>query len=513
MTYWGYQYSLPYIRKAAALPPLGLATLAALLPREWETRIADLNIEPLSDDALRWADAVLVSGMLVQSASMRETLSRARALGKRTVAGGAGPTTSPDAYPEADHVFCGEAEGRLEPLVRALEDPRRLAPRLLSPAGEARPDVTRSPVPRFDLLDLSRYASLSIQVSRGCPFSCEFCDIIEIFGRVPRVKSAEQVVRELETLRALGGRGPLFFVDDNFIGNRKAVSRILPHVADWQRRHGRPFDLYTEASVNLATETELVDSMIAAGFSAVFLGIETPSDEALRETGKKQNLIMDPSEAVSRLTEAGLEVFAGFIVGFDADGEDIFDRQRDFIQNLAIPRAMVGLLSALPGTALWRRLEKEGRLRRDSNGDQFGRPNFATAMDEATLLAGYRRLLGDLYAPEAYYARCARYLEQTRLVRAPLRRGSLAALLRALWGIGLAGPRRRHFWRLLGGSLKRGPVAVARAVTLAILGESLIRYTEEVVLPRIERTLAELPTPRPAVAGGGISRAVAASSS
>jgi radical SAM superfamily enzyme YgiQ (UPF0313 family) len=501
-TYWGYQYSLPYIRKSATLPPLGLATLAALLPASWELRIHDLNVEPLSDDAILWADAVLVSGMLVQSASMQETLARARRLGKRAVAGGPGPTTSPDAYPEAHHVFLGEAEGRLSTLVRALESPRQPAPRVLSPAGEGRPDVSLSPVPRFGLLDLSRYATLAIQVSRGCPFNCEFCDIIEVFGRVPRVKSAEQVVAELESLRALGGRGPLFLVDDNFIGNRKAVARILPRIAAWQREHGQPFDLLTEASLDLAGEPELVASMIDAGFSAVFMGIETPSTEALIETGKKQNLRMDQAEAVERLTRAGLEVFAGFIVGFDADKEDIFDRQREFISRLPIARAMVGILSALPGTALWRRLDREGRLRRDATGDQFGRPNFAPAMDEAALLRGYRRLLAELYEPSAYYARCASFVAETKMLSSPLRPGSLMALARAVWGIGIAGPRRRHFWKLLAGSLRRGLGGIPRAVTLAVLGEHMVRYTNEVVLPRIDETLAGLPAAEPRRAVG-----------
>ncbi len=502
-TYWGYQYSLPYIRKSATLPPLGLATLAALLPESWELRIHDLNVKPLSDEAIQWADAVLVSGMLVQSDSMREALARARRLGKRAVAGGPGPTTSPDAYPEAHHVFLGEAETRLSTLVRALESPRQPAPRVLSPAGEGRPDVTLSPLPRFDLVDLSRYATLAIQVSRGCPFNCEFCDIIEVFGRVPRVKTADQVVAELERLRALGGRGPLFLVDDNFIGNRKAVARILPRIAAWQREHGRPFDLVTEASLDLAGEPQLVASMIDAGFSAVFMGIETPSTEALLETGKKQNLRMDQGEAVERLTRAGLEVFAGFIVGFDSDDERIFDRQREFIDGLPIARAMVGILSALPGTALWRRLEREGRLRRDATGDQFGRPNFAPAMDEATLLRGYRRLLAELYEPSAYYARCARFVSETRMLPSPLRPGSMAALARAIWGIGIAGPRRRHFWKLVLGSLRRGLGGIPRAVTLAVLGEHMVRYTQEVVLPRIDRTLAELPSAEPRRAAAG----------
>jgi radical SAM superfamily enzyme YgiQ (UPF0313 family) len=491
-TYWSYRYSLPFIRKDATLPPLGLATLAAHLPDAWELRIHDLHLDPLDDAAIRWADVVLVSGMLVQADSMREVLRRARSLGRRTVAGGPAPTTDPDAFPEADHVFRGEAEGRLEVLVRALEEGDRGAPRVLSPPDGARPDLSASRVPRFDLVELDRYATLAIQFSRGCPFTCEFCDIIEIFGRVPRVKPAARLVAELEALYRLGARGPLFVVDDNFIGNRRAVAALLPEIAAWQEAHGTPFDLLTEASVDLALHPELVSGMIHAGFSAVFLGIESPSAASLAEAGKKQNLRIAPERAVEILTSAGLEVFAGFIVGFDEDGEDIFDRQIAFLADLPVPRAMVGMLSALPGTALWRRLEGEGRLRRASSGDQFDRPNFAPRLGEERLVAGYRRLLAEIYSPEAYFRRCLIQLERAPERPTPLRRGSLPALARAFWSLGVLGPRRRWFWTLVLAAIRRGTGTFARAVTFAILGEHLVRYTHEEVLPRLDAVLAEI---------------------
>jgi len=497
-TYWSFEKSLPFIGKAATMPPLGLATLAAHLPEQWDLRLRDLNVSPLDEADLRWADAVLVSGMLVQAPSMREVLRRARAMGRRTVAGGAGPTTAPELFEEADHLFRGEAEGRLELLVRVLEGREPSAPRLLSAEDGVRPDLALARVPRFDLLDLPRYANQALQYSRGCPFHCEFCDIIEMFGRVPRVKSPEQVVAELDALFARGARGALFFVDDNFVGNRREVARLLPILHAWQARHGFPFQLCTEASLDLAGAPALVEAMVGAGFEEVFLGIETPSAAALAETGKGQNLRMPAARAVETLTRAGLEVFAGFIVGFDAEGPDIFDRQLELINGLPIPRAMAGLLVALPGTRLWRRLEAEGRLRGHGAGDNFERPNFEPAMDERRLLSGYRRLAAALYEPAAYYARCALAVDQLPLRPQPAAgpgRATLAALVRVAWGLGIRSPRRARFWRLVGHALRRGAAALPRALALAVVGESLIEYTSEVLLPRLDRTLAALDGP------------------
>ena len=274
-TYWGYKHSLPFLDKDAPLPPLGLATLAAHLPEQWELKLHDLHLGPLPEETLRWADAVMVSGMLVQAPAMREVLHRAKELGKPTVVGGPAPTTSPAEFPEATYLFQGEAEGRLDLLFTALESPGTVKERVLSPSGE-RPSLSLSRIPRFDLLRLDRYASMSIQVSRGCPFNCEFCDIIEMFGRVPRLKTGAQVLAELDALRRLGVRGSLFFVDDNFIGNRKAVAKLLPQIAAWQRAHGQPFDLYTEASLDLAGDTKLTKAMVEAGFSSVFVRSRDP---------------------------------------------------------------------------------------------------------------------------------------------------------------------------------------------------------------------------------------------
>jgi len=330
-----------------------------------------------------------------------------------------------------------------------------------------------------------------VQYSRGCPFQCEFCDIIEVFGRKPRTKTPAQVTAELGALRATGYRGSVFFVDDNFIGNRVAVAGMLPHLKKWQEEHGFPFEFYTEASVDLATKPELIESMVGTGFTSVFLGIESPSPESLKETHKFQNLRLDPAEAVRLITRAGLQVFAGFIVGFDSDGPQIFELQRDFISSVPVPVAMIGVLTALPGTQLTRRLEKEGRLRIVTTGDQFDRPNFQTTMDEPTLLAGYAELLAQLYRADSFYRRCELLIDTVGRPKAPLhwRPGGLLVLLRTLWSIGLRSPRRRQFWRLVARTLRRAPHAFPRAIELAIQGEHLIRYTREDVLPRLGRAL------------------------
>jgi len=498
-TYWGFQHSLPFINKRATLPPLGLLTLVALLPQAWEVRVADLNVAPLSDADILWADALLVGGMLVQAPSALEVIRRARALGRRTIVGGAAATTSPALFDEADHIFMGEAEGRIDVVVAAIE--RGGAPHVLAEMPDVKPDVSTSSAPRFELLDLSHYQAMSVQYSRGCPFTCEFCDIIEMFGRVPRYKTPPQVLVELDALRTLGWRGPVFFVDDNFIGNKKAVKLLLPEVARWQREHGFPFSFYTEASVNLAADAALLRMMVEAGFDSVFLGIETPSVASLRETKKKQNVV-DLPEAVDAITRAGLDVMGGFIVGFDADGPDAFAAQREFIGSSPIPLAMVGLLTALPGTQLWRRLEREGRLRDTSDGDAFTRPNFETIMGEEQLLDGYRSLMSDLYSAQGYYARCHRVIERVGppVAGSRFQPRDLAPAARAIVRIGILGKRRRHFWTLLARSLRRGHHAVRRAFMFAIQGEHLIRYTEETVVPRIERALAQVrATPQPRV--------------
>jgi radical SAM superfamily enzyme YgiQ (UPF0313 family) len=490
-TYWGLDYALPILGARAVLPPLGLITVAAMLPPSWEVRLCDLNVRALEPDELAWADVVFVSGMLIQRASLEAVAAQARALGKPVVAGGAYASTSADVVEaHVDCVVVGEAEDLVPALVQALEQ-GRLPRRLKAPD---RPDMTRSPTPRYDLLDMSAYQSVGLQFSRGCPFNCEFCDIIEVFGRKPRQKTAAQVRAELDAIYATGFRGALFFVDDNFIGNKVEAKRLLPQVAAWMRAHGDPFLLYTEASLNLASDDTLIDALVDAGFQWVFIGIETPSPEALRETQKLQNLTVDAMAGVRKLTARGLEVMAGFIVGFDSDDEAAIARQRAWMGRAPIPFAMVGLLTALPGTQLWRRLQREGRLLGLPSGELLARTNFVTRLDEATLLEGYADLLADLYSPATFFARAERTLalcpeERSRFRGRP--RQVLGWLVRSLWHQGVRAEYRREYWRFLLHVLRRHRARLLRAMGLAILGEHLIRYTARDVVPELRRAAAE----------------------
>lgn len=492
-TYWGFQHSLSLIDKRATLPPLGLITVAALLPKDWELRLVDMNVGPLHAHDLRWADAVLTGGMLVQESSIHEILARARELGRRSLLGGPVCSSSPERFDDADCLFVGEAEGRVEELVAAIEG--RPGTARIIPAPAARPSMHDSPVPRFDLLDLPSYRSMCIQTSRGCPFTCEFCDITQTFGRLPRVKQPAQVVTELEALHTMGHRGEVFVVDDNFIGNKKAMRPILTEAARWQKLAGYPFTFYTQASLNLADDEKLIESMHSAGFTSVFIGIETSDPAALKETGKRQNIGIDVRSALEKLTTAGFEVMAGFIVGFDGDTAETFEAQATLLRDAPLPLAMMGLLIALPGTALWRRLEREGRLRDHSDGDAFTRPNFVPRMPERELIAGYAKLLADLYEPEAYFRRSAAVVDR---IGAPAHDGpplreNVRIALRAVYRLGILGPRRAHFWRLVGRALPRGAHAVTTAIACAVRGEHMIRYTNEVVLPRLAEAIAQMP--------------------
>ena len=474
-TFWSFKHALPFQGKRSAYPPLGALTVSALLPPHWERRLVDLNVRRLKDSDLAWADVVFLSGMLVQGPSMKEQIARCKRRGLRTVVGGPITSAHDASIAEADHVVEGEAEDVIPQLAADLE------------RGEAQPsystrqwpDVTRVPVPHTELAPLNRYSSMCVQFSRGCPFTCEFCDIIEIYGRRPRTKTPQQVLAEMEHLYRLGWRGPVFMVDDNFIGNKKSVKALLPPLTQWMRDHKYPFSLYTEASLNLAEDEDLLRMMREAHFTRVFLGIETPVEASLKETTKFQNLRKDLLESVKLIQSHGLEVMAGFIVGFDNDPEDVFDRQINFIREAAIPLSMVGLLTALPNTQLWRRLKEEGRLLKQSLGNNTLLDlNFIPKMDTQKLLDGYRHILQTIYSPREYFERASTFLSQLgAAAKAPVVFSDLMAVARSLWRQGLRSNYRKEYWKFMAQTLHRHRHHLDKALTLAIMGHHFFELT------------------------------------
>ena len=400
-TYWGFNFALEFTGHNAMFPPLGLLTVAALFPRGYNLQIVDMNVSPLEDSHLEWADIVFTSAMVVQQDSLKSVIERCNRAGVPLVDGGPYPTSYHDELLGVDHFLLDEVEDTFPDFLQDLEDG---AAKLIYRAPD-KPDVTKSPVPRFDLIDFNDYHSMCVQFSRGCPFNCEFCDITKLFGRIPRTKTPEQVLREFESLHTLGWQGKVFLVDDNFIGNKRKALELLPRIAEWQQIHSYPFSLITEASVDLANKDPLMDAMVEAGFHSVFLGIETPNPKALVKTHKQQNTSKHGGDyllkAVKTIQQKGLRVAGGFILGLDEDGEEVFDAQINFIQQAGIPLAMIGILGVIRGTDLHKRMEEEGRLLDNvPTGNQLNMVmNFKPEMDVDVLLAGYRRVLTTAYDP------------------------------------------------------------------------------------------------------------------
>ena len=476
-TFWSFKHALKFIHKRAALPPLGLLTVAAMLPPEWEKRLVDLNVRKLTEKTLRWADLVFIGAMIVQRDSARALIARCRAAGKTVVAGGPLFTSEHDQFPGVDHFVLNEAEVTLPPFLADLA--RGCAQPVY--ASSDLPDIGATPVPAWELADLDRYASMSIQYSRGCPFDCEFCDVTAKFGHRPRVKSAVQIIAELEALYARGWRREVFFVDDNLIGNKRALrTELLPALVAWHRgRPGMPF--YTEASINLADDDELMRMLVEAGFDMVFIGIETPDDAGLAECAKKQNRNRDLVADVKRIQRAGLQVQGGFIVGFDSDQPTIFRRQIEFIQRSGIVTAMVGLLNALPDTKLYARLKREGRLLSQSSGNNAdGTTNFAPCMKMEALREGYRSILKHIYAPGPYYQRVRTFLreyQRPRFAAATDWRRLVAFGLSSV-RLGVIGRERFHYWRLLIWTFFHRPALFPMAVTFSIYGHHFRKCCE-----------------------------------
>lgn len=478
-TYWSFRHAITFAGKRSFFPPLGLLTISAMMPGSWERRLLDMNVQPLRPADIEWADIVLASAMLVQKESLRRVVDLCHARGKRVAVGGPYVSTSAEQMPEADHVFIGEAEATFPEFLGDLE---RGTPKRIYKAS-MRPTLSAAPVPDFRLANLRHYGAMAVQYSRGCPFQCEFCDIIEIYGRVPRTKSNEQMLAELDALRRTGWRGMVFIVDDNFIGNKRNVKRLMPELVRWSERHGHPFGFMTEASVNLAEDDELLEEMRRAGFRRVFLGIETPVEESLREAQKPQNMRRDLLSSVKKIQGYGMEVMAGFIVGFDSDPEDVFERQIAFIRESAIPLAMVGLLLALPDTQLWRRLAREGRLLAETTGNNTDCTlSFVPRMEAARLVEGYKMILRTIYSPGEYYRRALDCLERVVTEAVEPRRsgliGDAVTLARVVLRLGVRDRERREFWRYMYRALAGHREKFALAVTFAALGYHFRRVTE-----------------------------------
>lgn len=468
-TFWSFKHALAFVGKRSALPPLGLLTVAAMLPPDWSPRLVDTNVRGLTENDLDWADCAFISAMTVQRESARRIVARCKEVGLRVVAGGPLFNSEHKQFASVDHFVLNEAEVTLPPF---LEDLAQGRPQRVY-ASAAFADMRQTPTPRWDLLNLKRYASMSIQFSRGCPFNCDFCNVTALLGHRVRMKTSAQILAELDRLYALGWRSDVFFVDDNFIGNKQFLKTdLLPALIAW--RKGKSGNLFfTEASINLADDRPLMDLMVEAGFTKVFIGIETPDENCLVECGKVQNGDRDLVADVKRIQRTGLQVQGGFIVGFDHDQPSIFQRQIDFIQRSGIVTAMVGLLQAPTGTRLYERLKKQGRLCAEFSGDNVdGTTNIIPAMSATALQEGYRRILDYIYSPDPYYRRLQTFLREYKppAVRSHFQFSHVLALVRSFYRLGIVGQERVHYWRLLLWTQFRRPRLLPVAIILAIYG-------------------------------------------
>lgn len=479
-TFWSFRYAMKFIDRKASFPPLGLMTVAAMLPGTWQKRLVDMNVRPLAEQDLQWADYVFISAMTIQQTSAREVIQRCLLLGVKTVAGGPLFTSCYEDFPEVDHLVLGEGEITLP---RFLEDLQHGTPRRIY-AAEGWAQLEQTPIPQWDLVTMKDYAAMNIQYGRGCPFDCEFCDITALFGRRPRSKPLARLLAELESLYARGWRGAVFFVDDNFIGDKPRLKReILPAIITWMDARNYPFYFYTEASIDLADDPQLMELMVRAGFEEVFIGIETPHEAALAESGKVQNKNRDMLASIKEIQQAGLQVHGGFIVGFDSDPATIFERQIHFIQESGIVTAMVGVLSALRGTKLHQRLEQEGRLLKDSSGDNTAVDlNFVPRMQPEALIAGYQSILDTIYAPRQFYHRVNQLFREYRprpQGRFHLQSGHIGALFKSMLLLGVFGRERFYFWKLFFWSLLRKPRLFPLAITYAVYGFHFRKVAEK----------------------------------
>jgi len=469
-TFWSFKHALKFVNKKASLPPLGLLTIASMLPETWDRRLVDLNVSPLTTKDIAWADMAFISAMAVQQESARKIISLCNKAGLKITAGGPLFTSEHEAFPSVDYFVLNEAELTLQPF---LDDLRNGTPQRVY-SSELFADITRTPVPQWNLLDIKKYASMALQFSRGCPYQCDFCNVTALLGHKIRTKNSSQIIAELDGIHQMGWQDSIFFVDDNFIAHKSYLKKeLLPRLIEWQKKNKTASRFYTECSINLADDPELMELMFQAGFYQVFIGIETPENTALEACGKQHNTSRDMLGNIKRIQQAGMEVQGGFIVGFDSDTSSIFQKQIEFIQKSGIVTAMVGILQALPGTKLYDRMQKEGRLLHNSSGDNAdSNTNIVPKMDIEVLRRGYTDMMTQLYAPKQYYKRIRTLLQEYRTphFKGRFRISYLLAFARSTVLLGVVGRERFQYWKMLLWTFFNRQRALPHAITLAIYG-------------------------------------------
>lgn len=469
-TFWSLKNALKFVSKKALLPPLGLLTVAAMLPKHYQKKLIDMNIAPLRDRDIRWADYVFISGMLIQKQSADQVIRRCNTLGVKVVAGGPLFISLPELYPTVDHLVLKEAELTLPKFLKDLE--ANCARHVYSTHDKA--DLRQTPLPQWNLIHPRKYAAMGIQYSRGCPFNCDFCDVTTLFGHAIRTKTTEQILKELDGIYALGWRKEVFFVDDNFIGKKeKLKNELLPAMTRWMEEKHRPFVFQTQASIDLADDEELMTKMVKAGFDCVFVGIESPNQSSLAECNKVQNEKRDLLACIRKIQQFGLQVQGGFILGFDSDEPTVFDRVIQFIQDSGVVTAMVGLLNAPRGTKLYQRLMRENRLSKIPTGDNMDCTiNFIPQMDMQELLKGYQKVIDTIYSQKFYCQRIKTFLKNYNFSvheKFSLCYRDIEAFLKSIWHIGILEKDRLHYWKLIFWAMKK-PQRFPLVVRFSIYG-------------------------------------------
>lgn len=470
-SFWSFRHALRFISKKAAVPPLGLITVSAMLPASWEKKLVDLNVSSLKTKDILWADYVFISAMYIQRESAAKIIEECKRNRTKIVAGGPLFTQDYENYPDVNYLVLNEAEITLPQFLNDLEKgmPQRIYRTMTFP------DIRKTPIPDYHLLSRKNYAFMNIQVSRGCPFACDFCEITSLFGNKVRTKSTEQILNELDTLYKLKWRGPVFIVDDNFIGNKKKIKYdLLPAMKSWMQKHKYPFVFNTEASINLADDTDLLNLMADTGFNSVFIGIETPEEQSLVECNKMQNKNRSMLDGVKKIQQAGMQVSGGFIVGFDSDTPSVFQKQTDFIQKSGIVSAMVGLLNAPKNTMLYKRLELENRLTNSATGNNTDfSMNFIPSMNQDELIAGYKKIIKDIYTSKPYYKRTRRLLlnyQPGNNKSTKLNWVAILGFIKSIFVIGVVNNGRREYWKFMIWTIFNRPSLFVDAVSFTIYG-------------------------------------------